>query len=78
MQKTTIQINQSTLEKLKLLKIMSAQSYDDVLNNLLEGHQEDILSSREISEIEAGLENVKKGNVISIEDLAKDMGISLE
>ncbi len=78
MEKTTIQINTETLERLKNLKNFERQSYDDVLNVLIDGCQEETLSNEEIEEIKIGLENVKKGKVYSIESVAKELGISLK
>ena len=77
MEKTTIQLNQSTLDRLKTLKSMERQSYDDLLNNLIDNNEEDVLSEKEIEEIKVGLENVRKGKVKSIEQVAKDLGIML-
>lgn len=78
MEKTTIQINQSTLERLKSLKSMERQSYDDLLNNLIENSEEEVLTEEEISEIQQGLEEIKRGEVYPIEEVAKELGIKLE
>ncbi len=77
MEKTTIQISQSTLERLKALKIIEKQSYDDILNNLIDNQEEDILSDEELEEIKQGLENIKRGKVKPIEQVAKELGIKL-
>jgi len=77
MEKTTIQINIETLERLKALKAFERQSYDGVLNSLIENVEEEILSEEEINDIQQGLENIKKGEVYSIESVAKELGISL-
>ncbi len=77
MEKTTIQLNSQTLERLKFLKNFERQSYDDLLNNLLDGYEEETLSSEEIEEIQKGLEDVKAGRTIPIEQVAKEMGIKL-
>ncbi len=77
MQKTTIQINVETLARLKALRAFSRQSYDDVLNNLLDNVDEEVLSDAEIKEIQEGLDNVRKGKVHSIESVAEELGISL-
>ena len=77
MEKTTIQINLETLERLKSLKNFERQSYDDVLNNLINNSDEEVLSDEEINEIQKGLEDVRKGKVYSIESVAKELGISL-
>ncbi|HLC31549.1 MAG TPA: hypothetical protein VJK51_02695 [Candidatus Nanoarchaeia archaeon] len=39
--------------------------------------EEELLSDTEIDEINAGLENVRKGKVKSIEQVAKELGINL-
>ena len=78
MEKTTIQINQNTLERLKSLKMIERQSYDDILNNLIDNQDEETLSDDEIEEIRQGLENVKRGKVKSIEQVAKELGITLK
>ena len=78
MEKTTIQINFKTLERLKSLKNVERQSYDDVLNNLIDSCEEESLSEEEINEIQKGLEDIKKGRVYSIESVAKELGVSLK
>ncbi len=78
MDKTTIQINFETLERLKSLKNMKRQSYDEVLNNLLDNCEEEVLNEQEIDEIQKGLEDIKKGRVYSIESVARELGIALK
>ncbi len=78
MEKTTIQVNQNTLERLKNLKKYERQSYDDLLNNVLNGIEEENLSDEEIKEIQEALENVKNGKVYPIEEVAKELGILLK
>ena len=77
MEKTTIQINQNTLDRLKALKSIERQSYDDLLNNIIDNQADEALSEREIEEIKMGLENVRKGKVKTIERVAKELGIAL-
>jgi len=78
MEKTTIQINLETLERLKSLKNFERQSYDELLNNLINNCEEESLSEDEINEIQKGLEDVKKGKVYPIEVVAKELGIALK
>lgn len=78
MEKTTIQINLETLERLKSLKNFERQSYDEVLNNMIDSCEEESLSEEEINEIQKGLEDVKKGRVYPIEVVAKELGIALK
>ncbi|MDP3027830.1 MAG: hypothetical protein Q8N63_09075 [Nanoarchaeota archaeon] len=77
MEKTTIQLNQITLERLKALKSMERQSYDEVLNNLIDNCEEESLSEEEIEDIKIALENVKRGKVKPIEQVAREIGITL-
>ena len=77
MVKTTIQINLETLERLKALKHFERQSYDELLNNILINIEEESLSKEEAEDIKIALENVKEGKVKSIEQVAKELGVSL-
>jgi predicted transcriptional regulator len=78
MEKTTIQISHSTLEKLKAIKRFERQSYDDLINNVLDEVEEESLSKEEIEEMQKGLEDIKRGRVYSIESVAKELNISLK
>lgn len=78
MEKTTIQINFETLERLKALKNFERQSYDELLNVIIDNCEDESLSEDEISEIQKGLEDVKRGKVKSIEQIAKELGITLK
>ncbi|MEK6841535.1 MAG: hypothetical protein AABX91_00090 [Nanoarchaeota archaeon] len=77
MEKTTIQIRSQTLERMKNLKSHDRQSYDELLNSVLDDFDEEPLSEEEIQEIQVALENVKKGKVKSIEQVAKELGVKL-
>ena len=77
MKKTTIQINFETLERLKSLKHSERQSYDEVLNGLIDNCEEESLSEKEIEDIKIALENVKKGRVKPIEQVARELGVTL-
>lgn len=77
MEKTTIQINAETLEKLKMLKSFERQSYDDLIVNLIDNSEKEALSEEEIDEIQKGLEDIRKGRVHSIESVARELGVVL-
>ncbi len=77
MEKTTIQVNTETLERLKALKNFERQSYDEILNNLLNNTEDESLSEEEIKDIQIALENVKKGKVKPIEQVARELGVAL-
>ena len=76
MEKTTIQINEKTLERLKALKRYKRESYDEVVNTLIDESEEE-LTDDEIEAIQRGLEDKRKGRVSSIEEVAKRLGIKL-
>ena len=78
MEKTTIQIHLETLDRLKALKNFERQSYDDVLNILINNSEEEILSEEEIEEIKQGLEDVKMGRTIPFELVLKKRGIKIK
>ena len=78
MDKTTIQINKDTLERLKMFKQHERDPYDATINILLDEAEEDVLSDEEIEDIQEALEQIKKGEVYPIEDVARELGIELE
>ena len=78
MEKTTIQINQDTLERLKSFKKYERQSYNDLLNVVFDDIEEESLNDDEIEEIQQALEDIKKGRVYPIEKVAKELGITLK
>ena len=78
MVKTTIQVNLETLGRLKAFKNFERQSYDEVLNILIDNAEEESLSDKEIEDIKIALENVREGKVKSIEQVAKELGVSLK
>ena len=77
MEKTTIQISQETLERLKALRKFERQSYDELLNGIIDNIEEEELGDEEINDIKIALENVRRGKVKPIEQVAKELGISL-
>ncbi len=78
MEKTTIQISQTTMERLKNLKQYDRQSYDEVLNTLCDEAEEETLTAEEIEEIKQGLDDIREGRVYSIEQVAKELGVRLK
>ena len=78
MEKTTIQVNVDTLDRLKSIKRHARESYDEILNFLIDESEDDELTAEEIEEIKMALEEVKQGKVIPLEDVAKELGITLE
>jgi hypothetical protein len=77
MEKTTVQIGVDTLARLKLFKRYERESYNDVLNQLLDESEEEMLTDDEVEEIKQALDEVKKGKVFSIKEVAKEFNVTL-
>lgn len=77
MEKTTIQIGTDTLARLRAFKRYSRESYDELLNQLIDESEEEMLTEKEIEEIKQALEEVKRGEVYSIEEVAKEFNVKL-
>ncbi len=79
MDKTTIQVDSLTLERLKSLRVMERQSYDDLLNNLIDHFEEDeILTKEEIESINRGLEDIRLGRTVPFEKVLRERGLKLK
>ena len=74
---TTIQLKKSTVERLKEQKALPQISYDEVINRLLDDDEEE-LTPQEIEEIQESFEQIKRGEVHSIEDVAREFNVDLE
>ena len=74
---TTIQVTSKTLERLKFFKQYAKESYDEVINKLLNDAEEGELSDAAIRDIQDGLLEIKQGKGERIEDVAKQFGIKL-
>lgn len=75
---TTIQIKEKTLERLKYFKEGEKESYDDVLNKLMNDVEEGELSDFAFEGILRGINDAKAGRVSSIEEVAKKLRIKLK
>jgi len=74
---TTIQIKNETLERLKFFKETSKESYDEIINKVLNEIEEGELSEDTITDIKVGLKEIKEGKGESIENVAKEFGVKL-
>jgi len=74
---TTIQVKGETLERLRYFKESSKESYDEVINKILNDIEEGELTEETIEDIKKGLNEVKEGKGQPIEDVAKEFGIEL-
>jgi len=75
---TTIQVKDKTVKRLKFFKEYSKESYDEIINKLMGIVEEGELTETAVQKIKSGLEDIKSGRVISLENYAKKRGISLE
>lgn len=75
--KTTIQLNQETAQRLQTHKYGARQSYDEVINRLLDEAEDDTLRAEDIEELHDALEQVKRKETISLEELSKELGVEL-
>jgi len=78
MEKTTIQVNSETLERLRGFKKHQRESYEEVLNSLLDEAEDDTLTEEDIGDIKEALDQYKKGESYPLEDVAKELRISLK
>ena len=69
---TTIQIEKEVQEQLCDMKIHSRETYNDVLERMIEDLQE--LDQETKNEIEKALKEIKSGKFKEHEDLKKEMG----
>lgn len=74
---TTIQIKSQTLDRLKFFKESSKESYDEIINKVLNEIEEGELTERTIKDIKTGLREIKEGKGEPIENVAKEFGIKL-
>lgn len=77
MKATTIQVKNRTLGRLKFFKRYSKESYDEIINKMIDEIEENELSEFAVEGIKRGLRDVKAGRVDSIGKVAKDMGVEL-
>ena len=78
METTTVQLKGETLERLKYFKEYSKESYNEILNKILDVLEEDELTDKAIEKIKNGLKDIKGGRVISLNDYSKKRGISIK
>ena len=74
---TTIQVKAGTLERLKFFKGTLKESYDEVINKVLDEVEEGALSDDTLDDIRTGLREIREGKGEPIEKVAKELGIRL-
>ncbi|MDD5132847.1 MAG: hypothetical protein PHD81_04095 [Candidatus Nanoarchaeia archaeon] len=78
METTTIQLKEGTLSRLKYFKDYSKESYDEILNKLINLLEEEELTEFAIKKINLGLKDIQEGRVVSLESYAKKRGLHLK
>ena len=74
---TTIQVKNDTLERLKFFKETSKESYDEIINKILDEIEDGELTEETIDDIKTGLKEIKEGKGEPIEKVAKEFGVKL-
>jgi uncharacterized protein YbjQ (UPF0145 family) len=74
---TTIQVKDQTLGRLKYYKEYSKESYDEVINKMIDEIEEGQLTDCAVADIQIALQEVKEGKGESLEDVATEFGVEL-
>ncbi len=74
---TTVQVKEQTLERLKFFKESSKESYDEIINKVLDEVEEGELTDDAIADIKTGLREIREGKGKPIEEVAKELGLKL-
>ncbi len=72
---TTVRLSVPVKERLEEFKNFERESFEDVIERLLNIASDEPLSSAEIRQIEASLKDLKEGKVLSLKEAEKTWGI---
>jgi len=74
---TSIQLENKTKSKLDKMKVLPKESYDDVVNRLINVAEDDegVLSERTIKDLEKALAQVKSGKLLSHSQVKRKHGL---
>ena len=76
MAQTTIQIQAATRARLEDLKVHPRETYDEVVNRLLDAaYDSEPLSEETLRKIEAGIRDIRQGKTRTLEEIALELGI---
>jgi len=78
MKTTMIQIKKETAMLLKDRKEYNRQSYDEIINDLLQNVNSEAITEKEAQDIREALQDVAAGKFSSIGEVAKRLGIDLK
>ena len=77
MKATTIQIKNETLDRMKYFKKYSKESYDEIINKLIDEIEEGELTDEALKDIIEAKKEIREGKGQKIEEVAKELGIEL-
>jgi predicted transcriptional regulator len=74
---TSIQLENKTKARLDKMKVFPKESYNDVVNRLINVVEDDegVLSEQTIKNIEKSLAEIKAGKVVSHKDVKRRLGL---
>jgi predicted transcriptional regulator len=77
MQTSSLRVNPRTKSRLERLKVHPRESYDKVIDRLIDSYQDDEpLTEEEIEGIEEALQDLKAGRTYTHEQVKKKFGLS--
>ena len=77
MQTSSLRVNPKTKSRLEKLKVHPRESYDRVIDRLIDSyHDEEPLTGEEIAGIEEALRDLKEGRTYTHEQVKKKFGLS--
>ena len=77
MKATTIQIKNETLDRMKYFKKYNKESYDEIINKLIDEIEEGELTDEALKDIIEAKKEIREGKGQKIEEVAKEFGIEL-
>jgi hypothetical protein len=76
MSQTTIQLRQATKIRLESLKLHPRETYDEVVNRLLDTTcDQEPLSEKTLEKIEEGIRDIRQGKTRTLDEIAGELGI---
>lgn len=75
MNTTTVRLKSQVKKRLESLKNFDNESFDEVVNRLINVYSDTALEEDEIKQIRASLEDIEKGRVLSLSEAEKKWGV---
>jgi predicted DNA-binding protein len=74
---TTIQVKGETVERLKYFKDFNKESYDEIINKLIDEMEEGEMTEEALKDIIEAKKEIREEKGQRIEDVANELGIQL-